>query len=498
MHARSINCAAVAAAAIVSLAAVGCGGGSATDKAGGSGASVTLRVATPDRAGMAGAKAIEHFRDEVAKLSDGAIRITPMYQAGGQAPSFDQAVAELVRTGRVELALVPARAWDEYGVTGLSALHAPFLIRDQAVLDEVVTGELAEPMMQGLRRTGVTGLALLPGSLRHPFAFTGALRSPRDFAGAGIWAPRSQTSYALLRALGAEPIDIGDITEFKQAVKDGRVAGAESAFELAAATLPGVPTATGNVTFFPRVDILVANSSALGKLSKSTRTALETAAANTQDWVRRTKKDERDAALDYCRQGGRVIAAGAGDIERLVAMAEPVYTALERDATTKQLIERIRRLAQDQGTAADQPVTCEPARTATPSDERGTASDTDPSVLDGVYRNRTTVEDFVAAGVPEADAIDNHGVHTITLDGGRLQDTLTTASTPNPGDGLCEGSYKLSDHTFIFTWDPATDCTGDFTATWQLSGGELRLTNIRTEERLDEVYWGVRPFRKIG
>jgi hypothetical protein len=43
-----------------------------------------------------------------------------------------------------------------------------------------------------------------------------------------------------------------------------------------------------------------------------------------------------------------------------------------------------------------------------------------------------------------------------------------------------------------------TPCSGDFTGTWRLSDGELRFTNIRSDERFEKVYWGVRPFRKLG
>jgi TRAP-type C4-dicarboxylate transport system substrate-binding protein len=495
MRPTTINFAAFAAVAILALAAVGCDSGDGTDKAGGSGNPVTLRLATPDRPGLPGARAIEHFRDEVAEASDGSVRITPVYEAAGKGPRFDQAVADLVRSGRMEMALIPARAWDEYGVTSLSALQAPFLIRDQAALNEVVTGELAAPMMQGLRRTGVTGLALLPENLRHPFAFSGALRTPRDFAGAEIRAPLSEATFALLRALGAEPVDLeGD--ELKQAINDGSVVAAESAFDLAGPTLPRIGTGTSNITFFPKVNVLVANSAALRDLPESARTALDAAAANTLDWVTRTNRDDRDAALSYCREGGRVVAARPADIERLVEASRPVYTDLERDAVTKRFIERVRALVQDERPATAQAVTCEPSG-ATASDQGGTESHTDPDVLDGVYRNRVTVDDYLTVGVTEAEAIENQGVHTITLDGGHLRDTLVSPSNPN-SDIPCSATYRVSGHTFIFKWDPYADCSGDFTATWRLSGGELRFTNIRTEERLDEVQWGVRPFRKIG
>jgi TRAP-type C4-dicarboxylate transport system substrate-binding protein len=495
MRPTTINFAALAAVAILALAAVGCDSGDGTDKAGGSGNPVTLRLATPDREGLPGTKAIEHFRDEVAAVSDGSVRITPVYDAAEGKPGFDQAVADLVRSGRMEMALIPARAWDEYGVTSLSALQAPFLIHDQAALNEVVTGELAEPMMRGLRRTGVTGLALLPEDLRHPFAFSGALRTPRDFAGAEIRAPLSGATFALLRALGAEPVDLeGD--ELTQAINDGSVVAAESAFDIAAPTLPRMGTGTSNITFFPKVNVLVANSAALRELPESARTALDTAAANTLDWVTRTNRDDRDAAPGYCREGGRVVAAGPADIERLVEASRPVYSDLERDAVTKRFIEHIRALVQDQRPATDQALTCEPSG-APASDQGGTESHTDPDVLDGVYRKRQTVDDFLAVGASEADAISNEGVHTITLDGGHLRDKVVSPSNPK-SNVPCSGTYSLSGHTFTFKWEPHADCSGDFTATWRLSGGELRFTNIRTDERQDEVYWGDRPFRKIG
>lgn len=504
MHRRTIGSASLAA--IAALAIAGCGGGSGTDKAGGSGSDkaggsgtpVTLRIATSDRAGTPEAKAIEHFGDEVARLSNDALHVTPINEVGSGAPRSDKVVADGVRGRDFELALVPARMWDDYGVTSLAALQAPFLIRNQAVLNKIVSGDLAAPMLDGLRRAGVTGLALLPAHLRHPFGYGRPLQSPRDFEGAGIGAPRSRTTYAMLRALGATPMDIADDVELRRAVKDGRVAGAESSFELAETTLPGVPTATGNVTLYPRVDVLVANSSTLAKLPRSARAALETAAARTQEWVTRTNKDERDAARDYCRQGGRVIAAAPADVERLVAMSAPVYASLETDAQTRGFIRRIRAIMGGKSSPAEPSVTCEPPQSATPSDAGSAAPVTDRSVLNGVYRDRKTVEDYTAAGVPKADALYNYGVHTITLDDGRLRDTLTNEDHPDPNESPCEGSYTLSGDTFTFTWDPDGGCSGDFTATWRLSDGELRFTNIRTPELLDKLYWGVRPFRKIG
>lgn len=491
---------AIASTALVAVVAVltaGCFGASGTDKAGGAGSPVRLQLATSAQAGSAEARAIEHFRDELAKLSDGAVRVEPVYEAAGHAPRYDQVVADLVRSGRVELAVVPSRAWDAYGVRSLQALQAPFLIQDQATLDDVTSGELVTPMLRGLRAIGVEGLALLPQGFRHPFGFARPLRSPRDFAGATIRAPHSEATYALLRALGAQPTDFsGD--ELRRAIRDGRLAGAESAFDLAAPTLHGsLPTATGNITFFPNVDVLVAGSTVLDELPKSTRNAIDTAAARTRDWARNAERDEHAAALDYCREGGRVVAANAADVRRLAAMAAPVYASLERDPTTRRLIAAIRDHASDRGGAAPTAVTCEPANGSIEPQDAPKRTDTDQRLLDGIYRNRTTVADFTRRDVNESTARHIYGLHTITLSNGRLHDRLIAAENPT-SDVPCDGKYRLDGHTFTFAWNADTPCTGDITATWELSDGALRFKDVQARDRGDEIYWGLRSFRRLG
>src|SRR5207244_489920 len=85
---------------------------------------------------------------------------------------------------------------------GAPARQAPFLIGSQALENRVVTSPLAATMLAGLDKAGVTGLALVPAELLHPFGFGTALRAPRDFAGATLRAPESKATDRLVRALG--------------------------------------------------------------------------------------------------------------------------------------------------------------------------------------------------------------------------------------------------------------------------------------------------------
>ena len=207
---------------------------------------------------------INEFARQVDELSGGSMRIESVWNAGPpDTPTiddyiaWDQYVARRVVSGEIDMGMIPARAWDTEGVTTLRALFVPFLVDSDALVAEIVTdAELTADMLAGLDGAGITGLALLPESLRHVFSFGEPLLTPDDFAGTIIRAPYSATTYALFEALGATGTDLVG-GEFDEGIADGSVAGAESAFARATA-LPGdeLTTATGNVTPYPNVNTL--------------------------------------------------------------------------------------------------------------------------------------------------------------------------------------------------------------------------------------------------
>ena len=97
---------------------VGCGS-SASDKAGGVTAPVTLRIAAHEEHDFVGAL----FGDEVRRLSDGRIRIQFIAGTGDNDPAdVDVRHAKQVRDGRYDLGVVNAQAWSDVGVTSLEPL----------------------------------------------------------------------------------------------------------------------------------------------------------------------------------------------------------------------------------------------------------------------------------------------------------------------------------------------------------------------------------------
>lgn len=367
---------------------------------------VVLRIVTDDDAMKPAGKQITHFAAEVKRLSHGTVVVQPKWHAAGTKTDFDQANARLVMSGKDALGLIPSRAWDRLGVTTLRALSTPFLITSDAQVKAAVTGAAAKPMLAGLSAAKVTGISMFPEGLRHPFGVGTPLLATADYRGT-IRTPTSATSDAVITALGGTPTS----AEVGQGSR-----GAESEYALA----PSGAIATGNVVLFPKVNVLVANSTIWNGLTDDQRTALRGAAATTQAWVDRSLSDDA-AATTYCTQGGKVAKASDADIAGLVAAAGSVRAMLERDASTKRIIDA---LVAEIGPAA--PITIPPACATT---NAGTSSSA-LAAMEGTWVVTSTAAQMKKEGTTDPDYInENAGTLVITFHG----DSYSWTEIPQQG-----------------------------------------------------------------
>jgi TRAP-type C4-dicarboxylate transport system substrate-binding protein len=476
---------------IVSLVLVACASEAATgDKAGAGAAPVTLRLGTEDDAGRPGAQQIQEFARQVEELSDGRLLIEPVWDANGdQADDWDQVVARMVVSGELDMGMIPARAWDTEGVPSLSALHAPFLVTSEELIEQIVAGELAGEMLAGLDQVGVTGLALLPESFRHLFAFGEPPLEVSDFDGLLVRAPRSDTTYALFEALGALPGDFAGDDTFDAAVQAGEVVAAESSFVLAG-TLPGPTTAVGNVVLFPKVNSLVINSDRHDRLTDDQRAILADAARHTVDWAIAHALNTSEGAQQFCNNGGRIVLASQTDINGLERAAEPVYAELEQDVATKALIERIREMRQD--IVSEETVApCGPVA----ADASPDATVDESEFPEGTYRMEMTAEFLIEAGVDGPTAFNHAGIYTGTFKDGQFIDPSCPGST-----------YSVAGDRVTIYMGPTGDGCGTaagkvlFSARWTLEGNQLRFLDVQSghgSDLLIETLFGGKPFTKI-
>jgi TRAP-type C4-dicarboxylate transport system substrate-binding protein len=388
---------------------------------------VTLRIGTGDAEDAPSARQIRWFAHRLEELTGGAMTLDPVYLAAGHRDRFEPLVVRQLLDGDLDLAVVASRAWDGVGVRTLAPLQAPFLVTSDALLARVVDGPIGDQLLAGLPEAGVLGLALWPEGLRHPFGFEEPLDDPGDFAGALIRSPYSRASRALFRTLGARTTDAAPDPDTQR--------GAESQYSAAPAG-----TATGNITFFPKVNVLVAHGALASSLSQEQRDALAQAANDTRTWVLEDGPTDDEAARKFCAEGGDITGAGPEQRRAMVRATRPAYAALARDPVAGPIVRSIARVAER--VEADPPVT--------------TCGQADQSLaaLDGDYVFTVTAAAGRRAGVTEREVLDGgSGRYTVHLENGTW--TLEQEYTHGPDRGTRDrsvGDYTFDGRTFTWYW----------------------------------------------
>jgi TRAP-type transport system periplasmic protein len=476
----------------------------APDKAGGSGGTLVLTMGTEGRPGRPDAEQILYFAEQLAERSDGRMQVEPVWGAAGDEqdadaddyPGWDQVVARAVVAGELDLAIVPARAWDTEGVTSLRALNTPLLLTSEELVAEVVTSDLADEMLAGLEEVGVVGLGLPPESLRRFFAFGDPPASATPWAGGIVRAPRSATVYAFLEALGGEPDDLagGGTDRFEDGVRDGTVLAAEAAFP--ASNLPEPVTALGGPPLFPKVATLVANGDVFGSLTEADQQVLRDAAAATVAWAAETMPNETEDARAFCERSIIMPGVPSDELEEAAATVED---DLRADPATASLIDAIRDLATDLEATPTSIEPCQPDVEESPAE--GDADDEDRGAFpEGVYRVEHTMDSLVEAGVDRGLAGDHAGLWTMRFADGQL----LIEQDGDRGLLVDKGVYCVEDGRVALGIDLFSDpptCGNFWSAAWELDGDVLRFEDVVSHhgsEVLTEALWGSQPWRQIG
>ena len=441
---------------------------------------ITLRLATPEELNLPSQPFVDRFVATVAEASGGSMTIEPIFNAAGQGAGKEQIVAGRVISGDVDLAVVPVRAWSDLGVTSLEALGAPFLIDNDALLKAVTTDDaLLQPLLDGMQEQGLVGLAVWPEDLRHPFTFeaNGApLVSPNDFKGQSIWAIKSKTQQEVIETLGATMFE-ADVLD--AAVADGSLRGVESGLWAGAAGLPGPPTATADVTLYPKIQVIVVEDAVWSRLSPEQQAIVKSAATAARDLAIEDHRSDADLAKTFCAGGGEVVLAGPDNVAKFMDAAKPIYDRLEGDPLTATALDAIRALK-----AATPPSTptaaCRPpvsADATIPPVEAGPPLDMIP---DGTYQQpMQTMAALLADGLNGTDARNNAGVWSMVVQGQSLTWTLR-----HPSGQVEVCSNDLSNKGDRIRWTPLASCAGPWLdVRWALDGDQLDLTFVDTETK---------------
>jgi TRAP-type C4-dicarboxylate transport system substrate-binding protein len=464
----------VALATGIAIFALGCASGT---KSGGTAAhQIRLVMQTPDT----GEADSAYFIDQVQKLSGGQIQIVEGTSYSSADPNNEARLVRALRSGKVEMAYIPSRAWERASsVTAFRALQAPLLVTNYSLLLRITSGPIGSMMLASLGRIGLVGLGLVPNELRRPLGRK-PLVSTADFRGARIRVVTSPTGVLALRSIGAVPLTNFTSSQLGPALQSGALDGAELS-TVAMANNGYVTDAhylTGNLELFAKTQTIAIRNSVFDRLSAADQRILRAAAVATVAHADPAKQ-ERTEVVQLCRQGLRIVPATNATLASLQHEATTVYPALERDPVTRREMRAIERLEARLGAAPSTLAACPRARS-----RKGGSSAT----LAGTYV-LTASQSEVSAAAGSHSAADNWGSFRLVLGDGRfrLSDQRPRGALV-PGvnghgafnKGWTSGTYAIRGDQITFTSDDgagdaplATQGYPPVICSWSLYRGEL-------------------------
>ena len=478
MQMSPITRCAVAAASAIALA--GCTG-SGSDKAGGveeqepvvlTFASFTQDIQPP----------LQVFAEEVAKRSDGTMRIEfePGWRAGD--PDAERGTIEDVEAGKVDMAWVGARVFDRLDVTSFQALLAPLLVDSYDLEEKVFESGIPTSMLDGVEELDVVGIGVLPGPIRRLLGVSHPFLEPSDFGGEVIGGAENELSVRTFQALGAtlEALPAGGSLDGLDATEQHLAAIWGNRYNKVAKYVGA------NVNLWPRPLVIFVGKEVSESLTPSQQAVLgEAAITAVPESFAGARAEDEEATNELCRRGVTFAVASESELAELRSALEPVYAELTADPETGSNIEAITDLKTEIAASAEAPVctATEPPTTASP-------------IPDGTYETtlteadwgEMTEADWLKSGISEEDR-PGPGVYRLIFDAGEL--TLLEPA----GEVGEQGSYTVFRDQIEVQFAP------DFriTARWSFDGKKLTFTDIDVpggDAGAETVVWASHPWVK--
>jgi TRAP-type C4-dicarboxylate transport system substrate-binding protein len=452
------------AAGLAVIVAAGCGGGKDVDRTGRPADTrpVTLTLANHETDPSDVAK----WTEAVERLSHGSLKIDVSNGWRNDEPNYDKGIIGDVRSGKVPLAKVAARAYDEVGVTSFDPLLAPLLIDSTPLAAAVVGGPIGDRALRGTERLRLVGLAMFPTELRRPVGITRGLRGPQDYRGARISTREGRVIDETLRALGAQraALPAGDSLR--------GVDGAElppTGFDSRAWLSKSARGVTGNVVLWPKPITIVMNGTAFERLSPTQQDALRRAAD-----VARAATAEQQASMSgdsrtrLCRLGTNVLTASAADFEALRSAVRPVYDEIARAPGNADALKQIEQMKS--GTRPEV-LSCADVPTT------GAAKPQAASPLRGTYVHSITKQELESSPLltdPGEINDGNWGDMTLRF---AADGTFHLSGHNSEGKGSESGTYRTDGDKLVLN-DAENGYT--FAFRWSLYRGTLKLRRDET------------------
>lgn len=326
----------------VVLAATGCSVSDAARERAGAPRPLVLEMADSQPADAPSGLGMAAFATAVDQLSDGAI-VVRTSSGGPYADNHgDAKVVSALRSGRLQLAVVPTRAWVDAGARSMEVLQAPFEVRDDAHMVAVAgDASLVNQASRDVERVGGHVLGVFPERLRYLTSFGPPLLRPDDLAGQQF-RTFSPSIGKLVAPMGASAVNPDDNT-YAAMRAEGTLRGTDADLVRATAVAAG-STITIDVVLYAKFNSITANATWWKRLSPSQQGVLSRAADQVRQQQEKDLPDTAVAAKAFCDAGGVLVAAGEQSLRQFQLAVEPYTSTLDRGLLQQLRADRPRSL----------------------------------------------------------------------------------------------------------------------------------------------------------
>lgn len=260
----------------------------------------TLRVASNFPVDHSASKALEIFKAEVEKKSNGALTVDvfPAMQLGGATENTDQ-----IRSGAI-FAAISSIAYFSRTVPEYEAVSLPFLFATREKAFEVIDGPVGDILDDKMAAKGLVSLGYGELGFRHVTNNRQAIKSLDDFKNMKIRLQPNEVHLETFRSIGANPVAM-DVKELYSALQQGVLDGQENPYNIISTRkFNEVQTYLSDTGHFFDFINAAANKRAFDRLSSEHQTIVREAMTAAMIWQRKEAE-----SLDQSYRE-RLIAAG--------------------------------------------------------------------------------------------------------------------------------------------------------------------------------------------
>src|SRR6266436_7063674 len=284
-------------------------------------------------------QALNYMSRMIAERSGGRhqIRVFHSHQLGEEKETIEQTRAGAIDLNRTNVALIGTF------VPAMNVLAMPFLFRSIEHLQKVLDGPIGNEILNSFEPYGFVGLAFYDSGARSIYNSVRPVRSIDDIKGLRIRVQQSELMSDMIRALGAEPIEL-PYGQVLTGLATKLIDGAENNWPSFVTTdhykYARFYTLTEH-SMSP--EVLVMSQKAWQSLSADDQKIFREAAQRSSQFMREKWTDLEERSRQQAEAAGVTVVK---DVDRKpfeAAMAS-LYQKAQRDSASAKLIERIRKV----------------------------------------------------------------------------------------------------------------------------------------------------------